>query len=107
MYFTTSLLQLRRSRPHLFDGEYIAIETEENGHWIAFQRRHEGESLLVVVPRRSGSWDERPNARIPLTEDRQERTWHDVLTGSTIRCDTELETGALDLHWGVLTSEGS
>jgi (1->4)-alpha-D-glucan 1-alpha-D-glucosylmutase len=54
LYLTTALLRLRREHAELFrSGDYrpLVVAGELRNHLIAFERRAEHESLIVVVPR--------------------------------------------------------
>lgn len=104
LYFTAALLRLRRREPQLCEGEYVPCEAEEDGSWIPYVRRSAQASLLVAVPRHSGSWDGRPQVEIALPEEEHGRTWHDVLTGTGYSLGETLNTADLALHWGVLVS---
>lgn len=104
IYVTTALLRLRRHHPDLMEGEYLPIELESDGHWIAFARRHGEDALVVAVSRFSDSWDDSNHVQIKLPEELQGRSWKDALSGMRIEPGDTLETAALPLRWIVLTS---
>jgi (1->4)-alpha-D-glucan 1-alpha-D-glucosylmutase len=91
LFVIRALLDLRRRQPQLFsEGEYVPV-TVEGGfaeHCLAFERRHQGRSLLVLVPRLASKVGASPvgdawaDARvIPAT--RPNKGWRDVFTGAT------------------------
>ena len=54
LYIARQLLELRRLYPELFaEGDYqpLEVEGEQSGHLCAFARSHNGETLVVAVPR--------------------------------------------------------
>ena len=54
LYIARQLLELRRLYPGLFaEGDYqpLEVEGEQSGHLCAFARSHNGETLVVAVPR--------------------------------------------------------
>jgi (1->4)-alpha-D-glucan 1-alpha-D-glucosylmutase len=70
LYVSMLLLRLRRSQPGLFNrGDYTPIEVEGDvrDQVIAYARRHEGHTLVVVVPRLLRSLIRRGNG-LPLGE---------------------------------------
>lgn len=105
MYFTAALLRLRRAEPELFAGDYVSLETEEEGHWIAFMRRAEDRALLAAVPRHFAAWDDEVHAAIPLPDDMHGRQWNDVLAGTLTEIPDAFETKTAPLRWSVLLSD--
>ncbi len=107
LYLTARMLHYRKHHPQVFEGSYRALETDEEGtcHWVTYSREHEGEALLVAVPRFPGTWDQHREVRIALPPELQGRQWMDVFTGRPYRFDRFVETGALSTPWSVLASD--
>jgi len=91
---TQRLLQLRRRHPHLFlAGDYLPLEAggPEADRLCAFSRVHEGETLIVAVPRLiagmadagtppiGGCWRD---TTIALPSNLQSKAWRDAISGA-------------------------
>jgi (1->4)-alpha-D-glucan 1-alpha-D-glucosylmutase len=92
MHVMVSALRLRRAHPDLFlRGEYIPLESDANGHVIAFARRWEGQVAIAVTGRSLARLDQSfwqgRSVRVPMAELR------DVISGQVLRP----EHGALRL----------
>jgi (1->4)-alpha-D-glucan 1-alpha-D-glucosylmutase len=67
LYISTIGMRLRRSRPRLFiDGEYhaLAVEGAAADHVIAFERTHDGDTMIAIAPRLTAALG--PAAGVPL-----------------------------------------
>jgi (1->4)-alpha-D-glucan 1-alpha-D-glucosylmutase len=53
LFTLAAALRLRRAHPALFlEGDYLPLgDDSDNPHLLAFSRRHDGQELVVVVPR--------------------------------------------------------
>ena len=116
LFVIRSLLELRRQHPHLFnDGEYIpaTVSGALAAHCIAFERRHEGISLLVLVPRLCSKLGPLPLGEAWTDAQVQPATvpsqgWRDHFTGALHPSAPELSLSSVfrDLPFAVLISEG-
>ncbi|MDB6140609.1 MAG: treY [Verrucomicrobiaceae bacterium] len=108
------LLQLRAAHPELFSkGSYepLLAEGTHAAHCIAFERKLEAATLLVVVPRLSGDLGFPPvgacwNGTHLLPSARTAR-WKNVLTGTAVQDSGTLSLSELLADWpvAVLVSE--
>jgi (1->4)-alpha-D-glucan 1-alpha-D-glucosylmutase len=89
-FVTRRLLQLRRQNPSLFQSgshEPLSVEGELADHVIAFQRHHQGNTLLVMVPRLTSRVGTPPvgdcwrDTRVHLPS---EKVWRNVFSGEEL-----------------------
>lgn len=92
-FITHRLLQFRRDHPQLFQlGNYQPVPAQGNfaDHCIAFRREHEGQSVLVLVPRltsRIGAPPIGERWRQTSFDFRGATRWRDLFTGTEITGD--------------------
>jgi (1->4)-alpha-D-glucan 1-alpha-D-glucosylmutase len=107
LYVTTRLLELRRSYPDLFDGDYYALTTDDTSRtfpWIAFGRTHDETALIGLVPRYPDRHSTDETCPIELPHPLQNRTWQELLTGQTVEAKSKIDPSVLPLPWNVLVS---
>lgn len=116
---TRRLLQYRREYPALFaEGEYspVRVSGPASEHVIAFTREHDGDLLLVVVPRlmylltEGGAVFGNPEAwrgtSLQMPSATAIDTWQDLLTGEQIEDPSDLVSLFTRMPIAVLTRKG-
>ncbi len=105
LYLTSKTLCVRRQHPKLFqEGEYlpVAVSGPKADHVIAFIRKYENTTLLVVVPRLVGgllnqtalspighqTWED---TQLLLPEPQDRRAFQNVLTGKLLELGGEIK----------------
>jgi (1->4)-alpha-D-glucan 1-alpha-D-glucosylmutase len=107
LFVMVRLLRFRGAHPELFAGSYWPLEPDGPAavHFLAYAREADGEALLVVVPRFPATLEERKGweeTAVPLGDRLANRSWTDVITGTSVQGGERLGIGALPLRWGVL-----
>ena len=120
-----TLLHLRAEMPHLFAcGSYrsLPVTGALAGHVFAFERRHEGATAIVVVPKLVDALLHRGtmapvgeeiwgDTRIEPGEAGADRIWRNVLTGEQVTQESGVEMLVADALWtfpvAVLVGNGN
>jgi hypothetical protein len=83
-YAMQHFIRLRKNHPVLADGELIWLETGNKGV-LAFERRNEGERLLVV-------YNLSPSEqRVELAVDGEQQEWKDLISGNVFTRSEDLD----------------
>jgi (1->4)-alpha-D-glucan 1-alpha-D-glucosylmutase len=115
LYVHARLLRWRQNHPDLVDAEgYEGLDLKGPGadDWLAFVRttgttEAPDAALLVAVPRHPLTRDPGAAARVDLPEALHDRSWTDLLTGTSMRVDETVNLSARTLPWTVLGAQTS
>ena len=97
LHVTRAILRYRREHPALFsEGSYtpIALEGEQARNFIAFQRQHWNESLLVIAAIRLGAKLDLAKLGEGVSVAVADGAWKSILTGASIQA----VGGRIDIH---------
>ncbi len=106
LYLTARLLRWRRAHPELASAAGytdLAPEGEGADDWLAFAR-FTGDAdapdaaVLTVVARHPLTRDPEAPATLPLPDPLADRSWIDVLTGTSVEADNTLDLPTLPTH---------
>jgi (1->4)-alpha-D-glucan 1-alpha-D-glucosylmutase len=112
LFLIWAALELRRRHPELFvQGEYLPLEATgaRADHLCAFLRRHEGRSVLVVVPRLVAKLlggSEAPDWGDTALELPGRSAWRDALSGRTLPAASRISARELFASFPVALLAG-